>query len=92
MSDNQIISTMPSAPKRKRKASTPRGPRVVDPGIKAIHDDAKKQVAKYRKAARSAGILAGILKKLPSLTGSDRNLLFNESRYPTAATTTPEEA
>ena len=42
----------PSTP--KRKAATPRAPRVIDPAIKAIHDEAKQRVVE--KFPRKFGI------------------------------------
>ena len=65
-------------PARKRKTSTPRKPRVIDPGIAAIHAESAQKIKVYRSTQASAKILATILnKRLPKLTANDRAKLFD---------------
>ena len=67
--------------KKKRKARVPRAPRVLDPGIQAIHDAAKLDVKNYRRKQASAKLLATIVtKRLPQLTQDDRNKLADALR------------
>lgn len=66
--------TVPTRP-RKRKASVPRKPRVVDPAITA-------KVKAYRDSLlKSSKRLATILKLVPLLTQEDRNKLADALRY-----------
>ena len=48
-------------PSRKRRAVTPRAPRQIDPGVKAIRDKAAAEVRDYHKALASAGVLKRIV-------------------------------
>jgi hypothetical protein len=68
----------PRAPRKKRGPSKPR---VIDPGIAAIHAEAKAKVVEYRKLGASGRILKTILEKqLAQLTAEDRQKLFDELR------------
>ena len=91
-----VIST-----KRKKRVSTPRGPRTVDPGIAAIHAETKKQVTEYRRAKASQAVLDSIRAKFPKLTsghlctlGGDITafLAALDAAHPTASNSTPEGA
>lgn len=65
-------------PSRKRKASTPRAPRTIDPGVKAIRDEATRAVAEYHKQKASGGILKTIMeKRLPQLTREHQEALLD---------------
>ena len=83
---NEEIETPPGekkAPAQKpRPASAkrkPSKPRVIDPGIAAIHAEAKAKVAEYRKRTASGRILKTIVeKRLAQLTGIDKQVLFDE--------------
>ena len=72
--------TAPPQPKpsRKRRSTSPRSPRVLDPGVAAIHAEAKAKVAEYRRAQASGGILKTIIdKRLAQLTDNDRQKLYD---------------
>jgi hypothetical protein len=72
---DQPIPTPATKPPRKRKTSTPRAPRVKDPGILAIEREAAERKAQYRLAQRSSGILERILKLVGRLVAEDKNKL-----------------
>ncbi len=66
------------ASKKPRKSTKPRQPRTIDPGVAAIHAEAKAKVASYRDAKRSQGILDTFLnKRLGQLTDSHKQQLFD---------------
>jgi hypothetical protein len=68
-------------PRASRKKKGPSKPRVIDPGIAAIHAEAKAKVVEYRKLGASGRILKTILEKqLAQLTAEDRQKLFDELR------------
>ena len=75
------VEQTPTVPKG-RKAPVkrkPSKPRVIDPGIAAIHAEAKARVAEYRKLSRSGRILKTILeKRLAQLTAGDQQALFDK--------------
>ena len=83
------IEPKPAKAKRKR-ASTPRAPRVKDAGILAIEREAADKKAQYRLAQQSGSVLKRIIDKmLPKLTQEDRNRLYDTLRHATQATETP---
>lgn len=91
---NRIPTTKPS---RKRRASTPRTPRIKDPGILAIEKEAAERKAQYRKAQESGGVLKRITDKLLCrLTDEDKNKLADQLKavatpaLPLASTTFAE--
>ncbi len=64
-------------PKRARKPSKPRVPRVKDEAILAIEAQAKAAKDEYRKSQASGGVLKRIVDKmLPRLTKEDRSGLL----------------
>jgi hypothetical protein len=73
-------------PKRKRRSVTPRSAaaqprkeRVIDPGVKAIRDEASARVREYHKAQASARVLATITDKLlPKLTDCESTAVLLE--------------
>ena len=70
-----------SKPKQRSIKPTrkPSKPRVIDPGIAAIHAKAKLKVEEYRKLSRSGRILKTILeKRLAQLTAGDQQALFDK--------------
>jgi hypothetical protein len=68
----------PAASVRKRKRSSPRAPRTVDPGISAIRKEFSDKVKAYRSAQASSGILKTIIeKRLPKLTAEHRRELYD---------------
>jgi hypothetical protein len=70
--------TPTAKPKRARKPSKPRAPRVKDEGILAIEREAADKKAQYRLAQQSGGVLKRIVDKmLPRLTPGDRQKLFD---------------
>lgn len=74
-------------PRASRKKKGPSKPRVINPGIAAIHAEAKAKVAEYRKLTASGRILKTILeKRLAQLTPDDKQKLFDEL----TATCTPK--
>jgi hypothetical protein len=87
-SENPTVQPKPAAPitaaPKGKKKSAPakkpaRTPRKIDPGIAAIHAEAKAKVAEYRKMSASGRILKTIIgKRLAQLTAKDRQELFDE--------------
>ena len=72
--------TQPAKPINRKtpKARKLSKPRVIDPGIAAIHAEAKQKVAEYRKTSASGRLLKTILeKRLAQLTVDDRQKLFD---------------
>ena len=70
-----------SKPKQRSIKPTrkPSKPRVIDPGIAAIHAEAKARVVEYRKMGASERILKTIIgKRLAQLTAIDKQALFDE--------------
>ena len=68
-----------NAARKTPKLRKPSKPRVIDPGIAAIHAEAKARVAEYRKLSRSGRILKTILeKRLAQLTAGDQQALFDK--------------
>lgn len=68
------MNETPSVPilkPRKRKASAPRAPRVIDPAIAAIRAETAAKVKAYRDSVKSGKRLANILKLVDTLTGED---------------------
>ncbi|MFA6240398.1 MAG: hypothetical protein WC655_05695 [Candidatus Hydrogenedentales bacterium] len=64
--------------KKPRRVSKPRQPRTIDPGVAAIHAEAKAKVASYRNAKRSQGILETIItKRLVQMTEDHKQQLFD---------------
>ena len=81
--------TKPRAAKNKK---SPPKPRFIDPGIAAIHAEAKAKVAEYRKLTASGRILKTILdKRLAQLTQDDRQKLFDALAETCTATMFPEK-
>jgi hypothetical protein len=67
------------AARKTPKLRKPSKPRVIDPGIAAIHAEAKARVVEYRKMGASGRILKTIIgKRLAQLTGIDKQALFDE--------------
>jgi len=76
--DEPITTVLtPTKPARKSRKRTPSGPRKIDPGIAAIHEETRKRIAAYRKTQNSSKILATIInKRLEQLTEADKQKLF----------------
>ena len=90
--DTSQAPLLVTKPPRKRKAATPRAPRVIDPGIAAIHTAAKAEVLNYRRKQASARLLATIItKRLAQLTTEDRNKLADALCDSTTPTLTPTQ-
>lgn len=64
--------------KRKRKSTTSRGPRTVDPDVLAIRAEATRKVKELHKSRASAKLLKTILdKRLAQLMDNDKMKLFD---------------
>lgn len=73
-----VVTVKVPKPRASRKKKGPSKPRVIDPGIMAIHAEAKAKVAEYRKLTASGRILKTIVeKRLAQLTQDDRHKLFD---------------
>lgn len=73
-----VVTVKVPNPRAARKKKEPSKPRVIDPGIAAIHAEARAKVAEYRKLTASGRILKTILeKRLAQLTPLDKQKLFD---------------
>ncbi len=69
-----VTTTKPS---RKRRATAPRAPRVLDPGVQAIKAEAAAKIRDYHKSQASARVLKNIVEKqLPRLVDAEREKLI----------------
>ena len=74
------VEKQPPVPRalRVRARKAPSKPRVIDPGIAAIHAEARAKVAEYRKTCSSSRIFQTIIgKRLAQLTQDDKQKLFD---------------
>lgn len=62
-------------PKRTRKPTKPRAPRVIDPAEQAIKDAAKAQIEAYRQGLKSGKVLETAKKLAAKLTTAHRREL-----------------
>lgn len=82
MNDQPTVPATPPESKKKprkaREARKTRSPRIVDPGIAAIHSEMKQKVADYRKEKSSERIFRVIVeKRLPQMDETHRQALFD---------------
>jgi hypothetical protein len=75
---NTAETPAPKPAKARRKPAKARAPRNIDAGIAAIHAEAKRKVAAYRKEKASDRMLRVILeKRLPHMTAAAKQALFD---------------
>lgn len=73
---NEQTPTPPPTPKKSKKQKMPRAPRVVDPAVLAIRQEAAAKVKELHRSRASGGVLNTIVTKLiPKLTLEDRDKL-----------------
>ena len=67
-------------PKSKRKKSTPRAPRTIDPEVAALRAQHKEAVKQLHRARASSGVLKRIQALVPKLTDIHLAILSAEIR------------
>ena len=73
-----VVTVKVPNPRAARKKKGLSKPRVIDPGISAIHAEARAKVAEYRKTCSSSRIFQTIIgKRLAQLTQDDKQKLFD---------------
>ncbi len=65
-------------PSRKRRATTSRAPRQIDPGVAAIRADATLRIQEYHRQQHSGAVLKRIQKDFVRLTTQHKEALFDE--------------